>query len=128
MSNESRSRALTKLAQADEIHRGDQNSSGEDYGAYLDNPDSIRESVAVTRSPETGVTYLTADFLDSLSAKSYAARHIGDDLFEELPLEVVNLDTGQSISSVLSATWGRWGEERREPGRFNGCWGGHPRS
>jgi hypothetical protein len=111
MSNESRSRALRKLAQAHEIHRGDRNSSGEDYGAYLDNPDSICEWVAVTRSPEAGITYLRADFPDRLSAKRYAARHIGDDLFEELPVEVVNLDSGQSISSVLSVRWDEVGEE-----------------
>lgn len=105
MSQKSRSAALKALAQAHEIHRSDRNSSGEDYGAYLDDPKSICRWTAVTRSPETGITYLAADFPDALSAEQYAASHIDDDLYEELPVEVVDLDTGRSISCGLSPVW-----------------------
>lgn len=105
MTNPNRTTALAKLAQVHEIDRADQNTAGEDLAAYLDDPGSIHNWVAVTRSPQTGVTYLKADFPDAAAAKGYAASNVDDDLFEELPVEVVNLDSGEARRCQLVARW-----------------------
>ncbi len=119
MNVKNRLSALTKLAESHEIDRRDQNSSGEDLAGYLDHPDTIRRWVAVTRSSETGIIYLQADFADSDEAKRYAEENIEDGVFEELPVEVVDLDSGTVISCRLAATWVE-GEQGADPPEASG--------
>jgi hypothetical protein len=97
--------ALAKLAKQHEVDRRDQNSSGEDLAGYLDHPETICRWVAVTRSPETGIIYLQADFATSEDATRYAEENMEDGVYDELPVEVVNLDSGKAVDCRLTATW-----------------------
>lgn len=105
MNVDSRLNALAKLAQQHAVDRRDQNTSGEDLAGYLDHPETICRWAAVTRSPETGIVYLQADFATSEQAKRYAEENMEDGVYDELPVEVVDLDSGTAISCRLTGTW-----------------------
>lgn len=100
-----RAKALLRLAELHGVHRVDQNTSGEDLSADLRNPAQIKRWVAVTQSPETGIVYLAARYDTEEEAKDAAGSYIEDSVWEELPVEVFDLDTGRGNSCELVPTW-----------------------
>jgi hypothetical protein len=104
MTSMSRRAALANLAESHEIHRWDQNSGAEDLRRYLDHPETICRWVAVTRATDMLITYLVADFATSAEAKEAAEENI-EHLHEELPVEVVDLDSGTTIACRLKVVW-----------------------
>jgi hypothetical protein len=112
MNVNSRLSALAQLAEQHEVDRRDQNTSGEDLAGYLDHPETIRRWVAVTRSPEAGIVYLQADFATSEEAKRYAEEHMEDGVYDEHPVEVVDLDSSTAIGCRLR---GRGSRATRRP-------------
>ena len=104
--------ALAKLAESHEVHPSDQNSGAEALARYLDWPETIGRWIAVTRSTETGVKHLVADFATCSGAKQRGEANIESRLFEELPVEVVDLDAGTTVACHLEAIW--WEEAKPE--------------
>lgn len=100
-----RAAALLRLAEIHGVHRADQNTSGEDLGADLDNPERIKRWVSVTQSSETGIVYLGARYDTEQEAKEAAGRFIADCVWVELPVEVFDLDARRGISCELVPTW-----------------------
>jgi hypothetical protein len=99
--------ALSKLAGEHLVDPADANSSGEDLTAYLASPATIRRWAAVMHAPETGIVYLRPDFKDRDAAMAYAVELMGDLLYPEFPLAVVDLDTGKQFKAELVAKWTR---------------------
>src|SRR5690348_3770838 len=68
-------------------------TAGEDLAPWLDGEVPLPEWVAVTRhGGDYTYLYPEADFF---AARRVAERHMLDDIHEEQPVEVVNLDTGE---------------------------------
>ncbi len=101
----SRRAALVKLAESHEVHRWDNNSGAQDLRRYLDDPETICRWVAVTRASDMLITYLVADFDNCADAKRGAEENIENALHEELPVEVVDLDSGTTIACRMAAVW-----------------------
>jgi len=109
MSIRGREASLLCLA---EIHEVDPSRSAEgslSVREYLASPRKIREWVAVTLTPETGIVFLRPEFSDAASAQVVAERFVRNGLYVELPLEVVSLDSRQAIGCELEPRWGECG-------------------
>lgn len=109
MSAKDRATSLLCLA---EIHDVDPARSAEgslSLREYLGSPMKIREWVAVSWTPETGIVYLRPDFSDAATAQVVAERFVRSGIYLELPLKVVSLDSGVAIGCELEPRWGEGG-------------------
>ena len=104
MTSDKRLEALIKLAEEHGISPRDQNTAGEDLAEQLASPKEIRRWAAVTRSEATRVTYVKT-YASRQWAQNEAASYIADGIWPEVPVEVVDLDTGASSEPTISVEW-----------------------
>jgi hypothetical protein len=92
----SRARATTlrKLADDHGLSPNARTTAGEDLGKALARPERLGLWCAVTFSPADETTYLYPHHDTVAAAREFAEALFADPSFAELPLEVVDLDSG----------------------------------
>ena len=87
--------ALRKLADDHALSPNARTTAGEDLSADLAAPERLGAWCAVTYSPAHETTYLYPHCDTAAAARERAERFLDDPTFAELPVEVVNLDSGE---------------------------------
>lgn len=94
-------------------------SSGEDSALYfsaivdgemIEPEQEVKRYCAVTigqGSSGDDIYYAYADFDTLEGAQAKAARNIADDIFSELPMQIIDLDTDESYTPIISVEWRR---------------------
>lgn len=92
---DARRTALRGLCDKHGLSPNDKTTAGEDIAPYLANEISIARFAAVTRNGE--IFYVIPDFATFAAAQGRAFEYVNDDIFAEWPVEVVDLDTGDTL-------------------------------
>lgn len=107
--------SLVALCDTHALLIGDKRTcAGEDAAVYFqlrhaddaeESPASVEPSryCAVTFAQDHRYVYPLYDTL--AAAKAAAVEHVGDDIYAELPLEVVDLDTGKCWKAEIATKW-----------------------
>ena len=90
-----RARTLRKLADDHGVSPNARTTAGEDLGRVLAQLHRLRPWCAVTFSPADATVYLYPHHDTAVAARDFAEALFADPSFAELPLEVVNLDSGE---------------------------------
>jgi hypothetical protein len=96
-----RAETLRKLADDHALSPNARATAGEDLGKALARPELLRPWCAVTYSPADEATYLYPHHDTVAAAREFAEALFADPSFAELPLEVVNLDSGARLVARL---------------------------
>jgi hypothetical protein len=75
-------------------------SNTEDLEPFVEGEEEIKEWAVITHgtgSSGDDVTYIYPEYETPEAAQAKAIENIGDDIFEETPHAIVNLDTGQEL-------------------------------
>lgn len=83
-------------------------TAGEDAADYLpfEGGPAIREIsqyCVVMRAGDIVYAYPTAETLEE--AQTIARRYVGDDIYAEFPMELVDLDNGTRSFPIITVTW-----------------------
>lgn len=83
----------------------DSYSGGEDAGLHLSGESPIERFCVVTR--HESFVYAKAIWPDLESAQAAAVEYIADDTFFEVPVAIIDLDTGERFAPVMEIPWKR---------------------
>mgnify|MGYP001601737324 CR=1 FL=1 len=102
-SEKARARAarVGKVAGDHALSPNDRTAAGEALGADLAGPERLGRWCAVTYSPADETVYLYPHHDTAAAAREFAQRLFADPSFAELPLEVVDLDSGARLVACL---------------------------
>jgi hypothetical protein len=89
-----RAERLRKLADDHGLSPNARTIAGEDLGKALARPELLGRWCAVTFSPADETVYLYPHHDTAIAAREFAEALFADPSFAELPLEVVDLDSG----------------------------------
>lgn len=107
MSAATRRAALQRLAAEHAIQPNARTTAGEDLLDNLEHPGQIKQWCAVTQSSDSGLRYLYPRFESREQAREGATLYMRDATYDETPLEIVDLDTGEREEADLSVRWAR---------------------
>jgi hypothetical protein len=98
--------ALRRLADDHALSPNDRTSAGEDLAAALAASERLGPWCAVTYSPAHETTYLYPHCPSAAAARDRAQRYLEDPTFAELPVEVVDLDSGaRQLARIGVLSW-----------------------
>jgi hypothetical protein len=93
--SKARADTLRKLADDHALSPNARTTAGEDLAKALAHPQRLRPWCAVTYSPADETAYLYPHHDTVAAAQEFAEALFADPSLAELPLEVVNLDSGE---------------------------------
>jgi hypothetical protein len=100
-----RKAALRRLAAQHDVLPNTRSTAGEDLLDSLERPEQIKRWCAVTQSSASGFHYLYPRYDTIEQAKDGATRYMEDATYDETPVEVVDLDTGERETADFSVRW-----------------------
>lgn len=110
MTASARRAALLRLAAIHDLDLAGASAGSVALRRWLEAPETIERWVAVTVASADGTVSLTPGFPDAAAAEKAAERYVEEGMYDQLPLEVVDLDTGQSNGCRLRPEWGAGGD------------------